>query len=205
MTTRNRPAFPAYLTLACLCVALLTGCTQKSPEAGRPDTTLSQPSEATSTPSGPSETPTSPTNSVAPPERPTTASGSSLAAGEAFIGYYVELLNYSYITGDPSAFLTESDKGCLGCKALADYARKTNAKNGGLKGDFKDQLVAVKEIYRGKSGRLGGSATIKTGTYQERPTPGASPIAQPGSTGTMEFTLSPSAGNWVMYEMQIDQ
>jgi hypothetical protein len=128
-----------------------------------------------------------------------------LAAGEAFLGYYVDLLNYSYATGDPTAFLAESDKGCVGCMSLADYARKTNAKNGGLQGDFKDQLVDVKEIYRGKSGRLGGSATVKTGTYQERATPGASPIPQPASTGTMEFTLAPAAGNWVMYEMQIDQ
>jgi hypothetical protein len=115
------------------------------------------------------------------------------------------LLNYSYLTGDPDPFLAASDVGCLGCKGIADYVRKINAKNGGLTGDFKDQLVVVKEIYRGQSGRLGGSATLKTGTYQERVTPGASPVPQPGSTGTMEFTLSAKAGNWVMYEMKINE
>ncbi|TDO27841.1 hypothetical protein EV643_15119 [Kribbella sp. VKM Ac-2527] len=83
--------------------------------------------------------------------------------------------------------------------------RKINAKNGGLQGDYKDQLMDVKEIYRGSSGRLGGSASVKTGTYQERATPGSSPIPQAASTGTMEFTLAASAGNWVMYEMQIDE
>jgi hypothetical protein len=133
------------------------------------------------------------------------AAGSTLAAGEAFIGYYVDLLNYSYATGDAEKLLAESDKGCVGCKGIAGYVQKINAKNGGLQGDFKDQLVDVKEIYRGKSGRLGGSASLKSGSYQERATPGASPVPQPGGTGTMEFTLSASAGNWVMYEMQINE
>jgi hypothetical protein len=128
-----------------------------------------------------------------------------LAAGEAFIAYYVDLLNYSYATGDPTPFLEASDKGCLGCQGVADYARKVNVKNGGIKGDYRDKLVAVKEIYRGESGRLGGSATIKSGTYEERLTPTASPVQQTSSAGTMEFTLSSNAGNWVMYEMQIEE
>jgi hypothetical protein len=128
-----------------------------------------------------------------------------LAAGESFLGYYIDLLNYSYVTGDPAPFLAESDKGCVGCNGLAAYVRKVNAKNGGLQGDFRDQLVDVKEIYRGEEGKLGGSAALKTGAYQERPSPGASPVPQAASSGTMEFTLSPSGGNWVMFEMQINE
>jgi hypothetical protein len=83
--------------------------------------------------------------------------------------------------------------------------RKINAKNGGLKGDYGNTLLDVKEIYRGESGRLGGSAAIKSGSYEEIVTPGASPVPQEGRTGTMEFALSPSAGSWVMYEMQLEE
>ncbi|WP_130383372.1 DUF6318 family protein [Kribbella sp. VKM Ac-2569] len=144
-----------------------------------------------------------PTLPTAPPGRPKAAAGATLAAGEAFIGYYVDLLNYSYGTGDSGPLLAASDKGCLGCKAIADYVLKINLKNGTLEGDYKDRLIDVKEIFRGSSGRLGGSATLKSGTFTERDSPSASPVPQGGDTGTMEFTLSPSGGNWVMYEMEI--
>ncbi|WP_433015461.1 DUF6318 family protein [Kribbella sp. CA-294648] len=128
-----------------------------------------------------------------------------MAAAEGFLSHYIDLLNYASETGDPEPFLSESDKGCVGCKGIADHTRKFNVKNGSLKGDFKDRLVSVKEFSHGEEGRLFGSATLKTGTFEERVSPGASPVPQPASTGTMEFTLVSKAGNWVMYEMQINQ
>lgn len=131
--------------------------------------------------------------------------GSTLAAGEAFIAYYIQLLNYSYATGDSAPLMAASDKGCEGCKGVADYTQEVNAKNGRLEGDYADQLVDVKEIYRGETGRLGGSAALKAGAYVERSSPGASPVSHGASTGTMEFTLSPNGGNWVMFEMQITE
>lgn len=204
MTNRNRP--PSQL-LACLAATtLLTACTNTSPEAGHPNTSAPPKSTATQASSASATGTTAPastTSPAVPPTRPATAAGATLAAGEAFLGYYVALLNYSYATGDPAPFLAESDKGCVGCSGLADYVRKINAKNGTLEGDYTDHLVDVKEIYRGESGRLGGSASIKTGAYSERPSPGALPVPQESSTGSMEFTLSPSGGNWVMFEMQI--
>lgn len=200
VTHRNRPA--ALLALACLATPLLTACSSPSPEAGHPDTAPPTPTSTTSQPTSPAST-TGP--GTTPPARPAAAAGSTLAAGEAFIGYYVDLLNYAYTTGDPEPFLAESDKGCEGCQGLADYVRKINGKNGGLKGDYKNTLLDVKEISRGDAGRLGGSAAIKSGTYEERATPGASPIPQTGRTGSMEFALSSSAGNWLMYEMQLKE
>ncbi|MFC9693285.1 DUF6318 family protein [Kribbella sp. NPDC056951] len=201
MTTRNKPAFGAAL---CLGALLLTACGPGSPEAGRPNTAPppSQPSGSTSGPGTSAPTTDTPT---APPTRPAPAVGSNLAAGEAFIGFYVDLLNYSYVTGDPAGFLAESDKGCVGCNALADYVKKVNARNGTLKGDFQDRLVDVKEIHKGEKDHLGGSATLKTGAYEEIQSPGGSPVPQAAGTGTMEFTLSRSGDNWVMYEMQIDE
>jgi hypothetical protein len=83
--------------------------------------------------------------------------------------------------------------------------RKFNAKNGGLRGDYKNVLVRVDEIYHSKGGHLDGTASIKVGTYEERVSPDASPTPQTGRNGTMRFALSPSSGNWVMYEMQLNE
>jgi hypothetical protein len=195
VTYRNRPAIFA---LACLGAVLMTGCTP-NPAASHPSP---QPTESTSLPGNPSPTAT---QSAGPPQRPIAADGLTLAAAEAFVRHYVELLNYSYSTGDPGPLLAASDPGCVGCKGIGDYVRKVNGANGGLTGDYKDTLMNVKEIFRGEAGRAGGSATIKSGSYVERATPGASPLPQTGRTGTMQFTLSSAAGRWVMYEMELKE
>ncbi|MEV8378601.1 DUF6318 family protein [Kribbella sp. NPDC056861] len=203
MTTRNRQA--TALTLACLCAAALVGCTNDSPKAGQPNTAppSSSSTPATSVPtSNPSSTMTTPT---APPGRPSTADGLGLSAAEDFLKHYIDLLNFTYATGDTHPLLAASDKGCVGCQGTADYLLKTNARNGGLSGDYTDHLIDVKELFRGDSGRLGGSMTVRSGNYIERPTPSASPVPKQAHTETWQFTLAPAKGNWVMYEIQVDQ
>ena len=198
MGVRNRQS---RRLVVCLAVgALLAACGRVSSGVGQTNTLSPAPTvgvSSTAVVSG--GLPTS------APVRPVKAVGLSLAAGAAFIGYYVELLNYGYATGDTVPLLGEGDKGCEGCRGIADYSRKINVKNGGLEGDYADHLVAVKEIYQGEGGRLGGSAAVKAGTYVERSSPGASPVPQASGTGTMQFTLSPSGGNWAMYEMEIKE
>jgi hypothetical protein len=195
VTYRNRPAI---LALACLGALLITGCAS-NPQASHPS-----PQTSGSTPLRGNPSPTA-TQSAGPPQRPTAAEGLTLAAAEVFVRHYVELLNYSYTTGDPEPLLAASDPGCVGCKGIGDYVRKVNGANGGLTGDYKDTLMNVKEIFRGASGRAGGSATIESGSYVERATPGASPLPQTGRTGTMEFTLSSASGSWIMYEMELKE
>lgn len=209
MTNRNRPL---PLLLACLCAtALLPACTT-SPEAGRPNT--NPPSTPTATSNGPTgSTPptatatptTTPSAPASPPTRPSNATGLTLSAAEAFIGYYVSLQNYAYTTGESQHFLSESDKGCIGCKAISDFVMFSNGSNGGLSGDYLDHLVSVKEVVRGTSGKVGGSAEIRSGAYTERPSPSAKPVARPASTAVMEFTLAAQGGNWIMYELEINE
>ncbi|HZX04888.1 DUF6318 family protein, partial [Kribbella sp.] len=188
MTHSNRPT---QALLACLATTtLLTACTNSSPEAGQPNTapppTSASGQTATTSPSPTLSSTSASTPSTnlptAPPIRPSAAAGATLAAGEAFIGHYVALLNYSYGTGDASPLMAASDKGCIGCKAVADYVKKINVRNGTLAGDYNDRLIDVKEIFRGSSGRLGGSAILKSGTYTERRTPGGTPVPQRGGT-----------------------
>lgn len=117
--------------------------------------------------------------------------------------YYSALLNYASDTGDTSDLLAVSDAGCHRCKAYADFVEKSNAKNGGLRGDYHEQLKEVSELVRGQNGRLGGSATILIGAYVSKDTPTSEPISTKAATYKRELALSPQAGNWVMYEMKL--
>ena len=198
MTYRNRAAI---VTSACLVIATFaTACSSGSPEAGRPDSTPTPPAATSS--ATPTTTP-QPSSPAVPPHRPANASGLTLAAAEAFIGYYVSLQNYAYLTGDPQYMLDQSDQGCLGCKGIGDFVRISNGRNGGLSGDYLDHLVSVKEVTRGTTGRVAGSAEVRTGAYRERPSPSASLVDRAAGSATMEFSLSSSGSNWIMYEVEI--
>ncbi|WP_157631048.1 DUF6318 family protein [Kribbella catacumbae] len=199
MTTRNRQA--TALTLACLCTALLAGCNNKSPEAGRPNT-APPPSGSASTATGSASKP--PTDVPAtPPERPKAALGLSLAAAEAFVYYYSDLLNYASDTGDARDLLTNSDSGCERCRLYSDFVKTSNAQNGLLTGDYHEHTKEVSELLRGSSGRLGGSAVVTVGAYVSKQTKSATPITSKPTTYKRELALSPQGGNWVMYEMKL--
>lgn len=199
MTTRNRQA--TALTLACLCATTLTGCTNKSPEAGRPNTappTVGSTATSTTSPANPpGGTPS------APPLRPKSAEGLTLAAAESFVYYYSELMNYASDTGDVGDLLTASDSGCERCQLYADVVKKSNARNGLLTGDYHERTKEVSELVRGASGRLGGSAAVTVGAYVSKETASATPITSKPASYTRELALSPQGGNWVMYEMKL--
>jgi hypothetical protein len=200
VTYRNRPT--AVLATCLTATLFLTACTN-SPEAGHPDT--APPQSATTTAGTPPSSPPASSQPIALPTRPGNATGLTLAAAEAFVGYYVSLQNYAYTTGDPQYLLAESDQGCLGCKGISDFVKLSNGRNGGLSGDYLDHLVSVKEVVRGSAGKVGGSAELRTGAYRERPSPSASPVSRSAGSATMDFTLSPAGSNWVMYEMEINE
>ena len=201
MTTRNRQA--TALTLACLCAAVLTGCNNPSPEAGRPNTAPPNSGSTSPTASSPMGSPKPSTGkpSVAP-ERPATAQGLSLAAAEAFVYHYSDLMNYASETGDPAPMLSASEAGCEACQTYADFVKVSNAANGLLTGDYREHLNEVSELVRGQSGRLGGSAVVKVGEYVSRQTPSATPFRSTAETYTRELALAPQNGNWVMFEMK---
>ncbi|WP_238177226.1 DUF6318 family protein [Kribbella sp. VKM Ac-2566] len=202
MTHRNRPTLAL---LACLAAtALLASCTQASPEAGHPNTAPPAPSSGSS-PSGSSPAATSSTPAV-PPSRPTAAVGLSLAAGEAFVRHYVDLMNYASQTGDGAPLLAESEAGCEGCKQYADFAAKINAANGGLSGDYFERVAEVTGLTRGKnSDRLFGTAAVTIGSYTTKDSPTAKPVTSKPRSYTEKVALSPSSGNWVMYEIKLEE
>ncbi|TCC26367.1 DUF6318 family protein [Kribbella sindirgiensis] len=199
MTHRNRPIITL---LACLTTtALLTSCTQKSPEAGHPNTA---PPPATSASSAtPTESAAAPSTPSGPPERPANAKGLTLAAAEQFVRYYSELLNYASETGDTAPMLSNSEAGCESCKSYAGFVAKANAANGLLKGDYREQVTDVPDLFRGAGGHLGGSANVSVGAYVSQETKTSAPISVKAAKYKREFGLSVSHGNWVMYEMEL--
>ncbi|GAA3579412.1 hypothetical protein GCM10022235_56900 [Kribbella ginsengisoli] len=128
-----------------------------------------------------------------------------MAAAEAFVRYYSELMNYAAETGDPGPMLKASEAGCETCQTYADFVKVSNAANGLLTGDYREHLTKVSELSRGQSGHLGGSAVVTVGQYVSRQTRSASPFQSKAATYTREFALSPQDGNWVMYEMKQDE
>lgn len=196
MTTRNRQV--AALTLACLSAALSTGCSNKSPEAGRPNLAPL----ATTAHSESTETPSKPTPQQTTPERPAATDGLTLAAGEAFISYYSDLLNYASDTGDTGPLLTVSNAGCLHCKELARFAKMSNGANGLLAGEYHEKVNEISRIAIGQGGHLGADLVITVGQFTSRKSPSSSPLHSKATTYFREVALSPQGGSWVMFELR---
>jgi hypothetical protein len=126
-----------------------------------------------------------------------------LSAAESFIRFYSDLLNYASYTGDVAPMLGVSDSGCEGCKDYSDYVKKANGKNGGLSGDYRENVKDVSELYRGTNGHIGASAILTIGAYVSKETPTSKPVASKAATYKREIALSPRNGQWVMYEMKL--
>jgi hypothetical protein len=198
---------PTTTLLACLSTtALLASCSQGSPKAGQPNTAPPTASTSGSPQSSGSTTAAASSTPAAPPSRPTAAAGLSLAAGEAFVRYYVDLMNYASQTGDGAPLLAESEAGCEGCKHYADFAAKLNAANGGLSGDYFERVAEVTGLTRGSnSNRLFGSAATTIGSYTTKNSPTAKPVTSKPRSYTEKVALFPSNGNWVMYEIKLQE
>ncbi|WP_427885866.1 DUF6318 family protein [Kribbella sp. GL6] len=203
MTYRKRPQF----TLA-VCFAIttcLTACAGHGPAASESSDASPSTSSTgqTASTTGSATPPAASAVSTTPPPRPAAAEGLTLAAAEQFVRYYSDLLNYASATGDTAPMLDVSEKGCVNCKSYADFVAKANAANGLLQGDYLEKITGVPEVFRDKSGRIGGSATLTVGAYVSRNSKNASPIRLKSTKYTREFALSQQGGNWIMYEMEL--
>jgi uncharacterized protein DUF6318 len=196
VTTRNRRA--AALTLACLCTTWLSACSNTSPEAGRPNTAP----PVSSTASGQTEIPTKSAAQLTAPERPAAADGLTLAAGEAFIGYYSELRNYATATGDTGPMMAESDAGCVHCKGFVSSVKKSNGANGLLVGEYRESVKEISTIAIGEGGHLGADMVITVGQFVRRDSRSGPPVNSKAKSYFREVALSPRNGNWVMFELR---
>ena len=112
-------------------------------------------------------------------------------------------MNYASQTGDGAPLLAASEAGCEGCKQYADFAAKVNAANGSLSGDYVERVTEVSELIRRDSGRLAGSANVTVGSYTTKDSQSAKPVTSTPGSYAEQIALSPSGGNWIMYEIKL--
>ncbi len=115
-------------------------------------------------------------------------------------------MNYASQTGDGAPLLAESEGGCEGCKQYAEIAAKVNAANGTLSGNYFERVAQVTGLTRGSnSDRLFGSTAVTIGSYTTKNSRTAKPVASKSRSYTEKVALSPSNGNWVMYEIKLEE
>ena len=108
-TAARGRAFAVGLVTAC--TIAVAGC------SADPD---DQPTEATPSSPTPTDDQTKPPgNQVTEPTLPADAEGSSIRSAKAFVGYYIDLLNYASVTGDTKAF---DQVAAPACRLCADYS-----------------------------------------------------------------------------------
>ena len=117
-------------TLAFACLIALTGCSGGS-EDEQPVTAASTADEPSTEPAQPESEPTQdpPAKSPVEPVLPVQAQGQTVRSAEAFVEYYIDLLNYAMVTGDTKAFRAAS-RNCDGCDRYADLFERTYARGG---------------------------------------------------------------------------
>jgi len=140
MTVRRTAA--ALVVVPLLTLASCGGDPHKPP----PLTVYPSPTQSSSTPTGP----------VAP-TLPAAATKHTRAGAEAYVRYYVDVLNYTTTNGDPAALAKISPKDCLGCQSILKVARSNFESGSTVKGG----LWTIKTFARGYP-RAGSEQSIIT-------------------------------------------
>ena len=127
---------------------VLAACTGDAPAAQPDPPEPSEPPTSQAPTDDPTDEPTDePTlPPIAEPELPAAATKPTLKGAEAFVEYYVELMNYAKSTGDSSMLLTAS-RGCDGCNEYAELYTSTYARGGYYKGfDWRPTVRVVYDL-----------------------------------------------------------
>jgi hypothetical protein len=123
------------MTAALIVVAVLTGCSddeKEPPDSGLPSKT--ETTDPTTPASSTTPTPTEPSaTGPQPPALPAAAKADTKQGAQAFVAYYIKLLNYASLTGDGSSLLKYGPQ-CRVCKSEARFYDKTYRNGGWFKG-----------------------------------------------------------------------
>ncbi|NJC22052.1 hypothetical protein BJ994_001128 [Arthrobacter pigmenti] len=127
---------------AALSVLVLAGC-----QGGVPDATSSSDSASASASASSSESPSAPASptpspaseagpavNIPVPEKPALADENSIEGLEAFTGWWFELLNHAYATGDMEPLWSVTDEGCKTCQNFKDSIQGVYKDGGWLVG-----------------------------------------------------------------------
>lgn len=186
--------------LACiltLVAYLVVGCSRDAKDSQSADLEPSRPSDASTFVGKDGRKPTS--NPVAePPNPPGAARKNTLAGAEAFVRYYIDLLNYASDSGDTRSLRAQADPSCGGCNDYANLYEKTYRSGGFFEaGDWVPQPQVLKQDFE-KAVRLVVTVDTKPGRYKKRSTV---PTREYGKNQySLTFVLSRDSGRWLVRE-----
>lgn len=169
------------------------------PKASSSDTSSSAttvPSQPTSPPaSSPTPSPTS--DQPREPVLPAAAAEPGRLGAQAFVRYYVDLLNYASLTGATDALETAS-QGCAGCDAYVALYQRVYDRGGGYKG--MRWFVDSSSIYPASHGfYVLARLHSEPGSYA--PHPGATPKKYGRERFQLRFQVDHKLGRWAMTDM----
>ena len=106
------PAWARLGTAAVMAAAVLSGCTGSEPDPGPTGATATSPTESATESPTPTE---EPTETSALPPLPEEATENTPEGAEAFIRYYVDVVNEAYTTPRTGLIPPLSDPDCIAC------------------------------------------------------------------------------------------
>lgn len=175
--------------LAALVLAAVTvsSCTSDAPTP--------KPLATSSSTASPAPTALSPATTVTAPTMPAEARGPSRSSADAFVGHWIDVLDYSGPAGQTDELRRISASQCQDCNTIATLIESVARKHGRIAGDGW-RLLSVRP---GASDRPG--FTVVDATVQVRPQTlvtrrGASPKRFAGGVRHKEFWLTHSARGW---------
>lgn len=174
--------------------ALLSGC-GGTPEPGPvADRSASPAPSASTSPSA------SPSTSPVAPVMPAAAKKRTKAGAEAFVTFYVTILNYAGTHGETAGLRDIALPTCIKCKALADGIDDIYSRGGHINGG--GWTVLKIRHFGFKQGHYFLDATIKSSPQKLVAKAGAPVKAFPGAPSRLRaFVLERQAGDWKVSEL----
>ncbi len=164
-----------------------------TPQTPTDDTTDEPTREATDEPT---DKPTKPP--IAEPKLPISATKPTRQGAEAFVEYYVELINYAQSTGVSGPLLSHASS-CQGCANFADLFERTFKEGGFFHGAEWSIRVAVALPGNGSKFDVLTTMDIAAGTYKEATGSGVRELDK----NSIEFkiALSRDSHGWLIEEL----
>lgn len=179
---------------------VLAACTGDAPAAQPDPPEPSEPPTSQAPTDDPTDEPTDePTlPPIAEPELPAAATKPTLKGAEAFVEYYVELMNYAKSTGVSDLMLANA-AGCQGCANFAGLYERTVEEGGFFEGAEWSVRVAVALPGRGSTLDVLTTVDIAPGKYQEASSTNVRLLEE----NSLEFriTVSRDKQGWLVNEL----
>ncbi len=174
--------------------ALLTSCSADADPQTAPTTNSESAPLSTTPTSEPTDEPS--TGPVEPP-LPAAAKAPTRAGAEAFVRYYIDLLNYAGATGDTDAFLAAAE-GCNSCRGLARNFQRTYQRGG----FYKTRGWLVNALFASQQAGTAFTAVaeVRETAITWRETSGSRLRRLPPGTVNLRFSLFRERSRWFIRE-----